>query len=157
MIEAIHAFVQGVDPLWQWAAVILVSMIPFIESYFGSVLGILAGVHPLIAVPAAIIGNWISMFIVVLLADKIRHAVMKGRQPKEGGRWQKFIGLMEKYGVALVSIIGQALLPSHFVAMALVTTGVRRPVVIFWQTISIALWGIAFGLLAVFGAELLFG
>ena len=72
MIESLQQFVETTDPVWQWLAIIAVSAIPFVESYFGSVLGVIAGVTVLIAVPAAIIGNWLSMFVLVVLGHRLR-------------------------------------------------------------------------------------
>jgi hypothetical protein len=55
MLDALQNFTESLPPLLQWVGVILASAIPFIESYFGSVIGILAGVNPVVAILAAIL------------------------------------------------------------------------------------------------------
>jgi len=151
-ITAIRDFVEATDAIWQWLAVMGVSAIPFIESYFGAAIGVLAGVPFPIALAAAVIGNWLSMFLLVIFGDKIRST----RKPKDkpiSARREKFKNMFNKYGVAGVSLLGQTLLPSQFTSMAMVTFGAPKWRVIFWQTISIILWGTAFGLLALAGSE----
>ena len=43
MIDALQDFTASLPTVLQWVGVILAAAIPFIESYFGSVIGILAG------------------------------------------------------------------------------------------------------------------
>ena len=154
MIDALQAFTESVHPLWQWAAIMLISAIPFVESYGGAFIGVIAGVPPVIAIAAAIVGNWISMVLVVLLFKKIRewrHSDQKPLTPRK----QKFKARFDRYGVAGVSLLGQTVLPSQITSGAMVGWGASRRAVIFWQSISIVLWGILLGMLALFGVNAL--
>lgn len=150
MLESLQQFVEATHPVWQWLAVAAAGAIPFVESYFGSALGIAAGVAAPVAIIAAIVGNWLSMFVLVTLGHRIRE--WRGVEEKPlSPRRQKFKNAYEKYGVAGVSLFGQAILPSQITSMAMVTFGANKANVIFWQTISIILWGVGFGLLAMLG------
>ena len=62
---------------------------------------------------------------------------------------------VDQYGVAGVSLLGQAILPSQITSMLMVTAGASKQKVILWQSISIVLWGIAFGALASAGLRLI--
>ena len=42
MIDALQDFTASLPTVLQWVGVILAAAIPFIESYFGSVIGVLA-------------------------------------------------------------------------------------------------------------------
>lgn len=66
MLEALQDFTLSLPEWARWAGVILISAIPFVESYLGSVIGIMAGIHPAVAIPAAVIGNTASMLLLVL-------------------------------------------------------------------------------------------
>ncbi|QEE60310.1 hypothetical protein FVA74_01060 [Salinibacterium sp. dk2585] len=156
MIDALQAFTESVHPFWQWAAVILISAIPFVESYGGALVGVLAGAPVIVAIIAAVIGNWISMVLVVLLFKKIRERRGSDEKPLTPRR-QKFKERFDKFGVAGVSLLGQTVLPSQITSGAMVGWGASRSAVIFWQTISIILWGIAFGVLGMLGVNLLAG
>lgn len=156
MIETLQDFTSSLPPLLQWLGIMLAGAIPFVESYIGSVIGILAGVNPIIAVAAAIVGNWISMLIFVLSAHKVRSGVVSRQQPRElSPRRVRLRERFDKYGVAGVSLIGQVILPSQITSAAMVSFGASKNVVILWQTISIIIWGVAFGVLATLGVSLL--
>ena len=160
MLESLQEFTATVPVMWQWAAVMLMSAIPFVESYFGSVLGVITGVSPALAIGAAIIGNIVSMLIFVLSADTVRGNIKKRtgattEQPSR--RKQRFQSLFNKYGIAGVSLLGQTFLPSQITSAALVSMTGERNKVIAWQVVSIILWGAAFGVLANVGVITLAG
>lgn len=154
MLENLQAFTESLPVAVQWLGVILASAIPFIESYLGSFIGVIAGINPFVAVAAAIVGNVISMLIFVLSAHGIRTAATRNKQAKElSPRQQKLKARFDRYGIAGVSLLGQAVLPSQITSALIVSFGAPKNKVIFWQVISIILWGVAFTLLALAGVE----
>ncbi|WP_309069657.1 hypothetical protein [Microbacterium sp.] len=154
MLDSLQTFTESLPPALQWLGVILLGAIPFIESYFGSFVGVLAGLSPWIAVPAAIIGNVISMLIFVLTAHGVRKAATRNREaPALSPRRAKLKERFERFGVPGVSLLGQLVLPSQITSAAIVGFGASRNAVILWQVISIILWGIVFGVLAMLGVQ----
>ncbi|WP_374928120.1 hypothetical protein [Kytococcus sedentarius] len=151
MLENLQQFTEGLPPALQWAGVALVSAIPFVESYFGSTIGIVAGLHPAVAIPAAIIGNAISMVVIVSLAGKGRDLAVGEKE--ESPRRARFRRAFDRWGVPGVSLLGQTLLPSQITSAMMVGLGADRRAVILWQCLSIALWGVAFGMLAMAGVQ----
>lgn len=163
MIEALQDFVSDFPTWMQWVGVMLVSAIPFVESYFGSLIGVVIGLPPVVAVTAAVIGNVISMLAFVMSAHGVRTRVVAGRsggvavadrEPEETPRRQKLRRAFDRYGVAGVSLLGQTILPSQITSAAMVSFGANRNLVIFWQIISIILWGVVFAILATLGVNL---
>ena len=158
MIDALQDFTASLPSFLQWFGVMLVSAIPFVESYFGSIIGILIGLPPAVAITVAIIGNVISMLVVVLSAHGVRTKVVAGRAlpeaPEESPRRVKLRHAFDRYGVAGVSLLGQTILPSQITSAAMVSFGANRNAVIMWQIISIILWGVVFGVLATLGVSL---
>ncbi|WP_271395461.1 small multi-drug export protein [Neomicrococcus lactis] len=155
MQEQLFQFVSQWDSWVQVLAVSLVSAIPFVESYFGSAIGVVAGMPLWLAVPAAVVGNWISMFVLVLLADKTRGRFAKPYAEKSKKR-ERFERLFNRWGVPGVSLIGQTVLPSQITSAAMVGAGASPRQVILWQSISIVIWGLVFGSLAMAGLAVLF-
>lgn len=155
MQEQLFQFVSQWDSWVQVLAVSLVSAIPFVESYFGSAIGVVAGMPLWLAVPAAVVGNWISMFVLVLLADKTRGRFAKPYAEKSKKR-ERFERLFNRWGVPGVSLIGQTVLPSQITSAAMVGAGASPRHVILWQSISIVIWGLVFGSLAMAGLAVLF-
>lgn len=158
MIESVQEFASTFPPAFQWVAVILAAAIPFIESYFGSVIGVVLGMNPVLAILAAVIGNVASMLLLVNGAHLVRGKVTKNKgTQEEKPKYKKLRAAFDKYGIAGVSLLGQAILPSQITSAALVSFGASKNKVIFWQIISIILWGTAFGALAYLGIDVMLG
>ena len=106
------------------------------------------------AIIAAVVGNVISMVLVVLSADRLR--ARRGVTPVEqlSPRKQRLRRMLDRFGVPGVSLLGQTVLPSQITSGALVAFGASTRGVIGWQVVSIILWGVAFGTLAVLGVDL---
>lgn len=156
MIDWLQGLAADVHPVLQWLVVILAGAIPFVESYFGSVIGILAGMPWYFAIPAAIVGNVISMVVFVLTAAGVRKAAKRDER-EETPRRRRLRRQFDKWGVPGVSLLGQTILPSQITSAAMVGFGASRQRVIVWQVVSIILWGAAFGVLAVLGVQLVGG
>lgn len=156
MIDWLQGLAADVHPVLQWLVVILAGAIPFVESYFASVIGILAGIPWFVAIPAAIVGNVVSMVLFVLTAAGVRKAAKRDER-EESPRRQRLRRQFDRWGVPGVSLLGQTILPSQITSAAMVGFGASRQRVIGWQIVSIILWGVAFGVLALLGVELLGG
>lgn len=156
MIETLQNAVSSLPEALTWLGIMLAAAIPLVESYFGSVIGVLIGLHPAVAIGLAVIGNIVSMLIFVLSAHAVRQKVTSSAvQKEESPRRRKLRERFDRYGVAGVSLAGQALLPSQITSAAMVSFGASKNAVIFWQIISIILWGAAFGVLATLGVSFL--
>jgi hypothetical protein len=62
--------------------VALAGMIPFVEGELAAVLGVWAGLNPVVAALAAAAGNFASVFVVVFFGARIRAAVVARRARK---------------------------------------------------------------------------
>ncbi|KGM13122.1 hypothetical protein [Cellulomonas bogoriensis] len=143
------AFVGDLESWQQIGALLLVSAIPFIESYLGSFMGILVGIEPLVAVAVASVGNAVSTFLLIAGAARARAAVRNGRvdagAPAPSKRRQKVARYMERFGVPGVSLLGPLALPSQFTGPTMVAIGASARSVYVWMGVSIIAWGVLFG------------
>lgn len=156
MLDRLQDFTASLAEPLQWLGVMLISAIPFVESYFGSVIGVLAGVPVVVAIVAAVIGNVLSMLVVVLGAHGVRARVVDDtRRDAESPRRQRLRRAFDRYGVPGVSLLGQMILPSQITSAAMVSFGASKQQVILWQVVSIIIWGVAFGLIAHLGFDLI--
>lgn len=145
-------FIAGLEPWQQIFGLMLAGMIPFIESYLGSFIGMLLGVHPLIVIPAAVVGNIIITFALIAIAGKTRGAVTKNRDPKELSKSkQKITKYLDRFGVPGVCFLGPLVLASQITAPVLIGLGAKKASVYLYTGLSIIAWGILFG---VFGEAL---
>ncbi|MFS0892763.1 small multidrug efflux protein [Microbacterium sp. 179-I 3D3 NHS] len=161
LIETFQTWVAQVPDLVQPLIVALAGAIPFIEGEGAATIGIIGGIHPVIAAAAAIVGNFLCVAVLVLASSGARSAivsrtrtdarVLAGGEPapateldREAGRpsarRQKFQRAFERYGVPGVSLLGPLLLPTQFTATMLAAAGVGKARVLLWQAIAIIGW-----------------
>lgn len=164
LIETFQDWVAQVPELLQPLIVALAGAIPFIEGEGAATIGILGGIHPVVAVIAAVIGNFLCVAALVLLGAGARNAVVTRSRARSaaasgGGtavetipaptstRSQKFQRAFERYGVPGVSLLGPLLLPTQFTATMLAAAGVGKARILIWQAVAIVLWTTAVAVL----------
>jgi len=155
MIETLQDF-AGSFPGWlQWLAVAIVAMIPFVESYTGTLIGVAIGLHPALAASAAIAGNAASMIGVVAITSRIRRRVQERREPArpahpaKPGRLRR---LFERFGIPGVALFGH---PTQISSAAMVGFGAKRTNVLVWELVSITAWGVLFAVVGGLGVTAL--
>lgn len=149
MIETLQDFAQSFPGWLQWLAVAIVAMIPFVESYTGTLIGVAIGLPAPIAGTAAIAGNAVSVLAVVLITGRIRDRVRAPGDP--AGRpgstkvRQRLRRLFERFGIPGVALLGH---PTQISAAAMVGFGADRTRVLVWELVSVTAWGALVAVLA---------
>lgn len=173
-LDTFQDFVAQMPEALQPLAVALVAAVPFVEGEGAISIGLVGGINPIVAGLAAIAGNLLCVFVLVLIASRTRSAVVAHRarvaareavatdapsaavpvdewrnrpsaEPGAGTRKQKFLHALDKYGVPGVSLLGPLLLPTMFTATMLAGVGVSRGRIMFWQTLAIVAWTVVVG------------
>ena len=158
LIDTFQDLVARVPELVQPLIVALAGAVPFVEGEGAAAIGVIGGIHPVIAALAGAIGNFVCVAILVLLSAGTRRAIVERRRAlvTAGGgsvaapepasprpaspRKEKFQRVLVRYGVPGVSLLGPLLLPTQFTATMLAAAGVTRARILFWQGLAIALW-----------------
>lgn len=164
LIETFQDLVAKVPELLQPLIVAAAGAVPFIEGEGAATIGIIGGINPVVAVIAAIIGNFLCVAVLVLLTSSGRQAVVSRHRarvaaggvneradapadevhaaliPDEKPRAAKFRRAFERYGVPGVSLLGPLLLPTQFTATMLAAAGVGKVRVLIWQALAIIGW-----------------
>lgn len=165
-IEAFQNWVAQVPDLLQPLIVGLAGAVPFIEGHGGAIIGIIGGMNPVVAIVAAMVGNFVCVAVVVAITSRARTALLQRQhervavsagsdkaaegetEPAEvSPRREKFQRAFDRYGVPGVSLLGPLLLPTHVTASMVAGTGVAPARVLFWQAIAITAWTLIFGVL----------
>ena len=84
LIETFQGFVAQVPELVQPLIVALAGAIPFIEGEGAVSIGIIGGIHPVVAAIAAIIGNFLCVAVLVIASSGARTAIVnrsRSRRP----------------------------------------------------------------------------
>lgn len=162
IIEGLQDLMSHVPQLVQPLIVALAAAIPFVEGELAAVLGVWAGLNPFVAFLAAVAGNFLSVFVVVVFGARIREAIVRRRarnrelvpagagagiepadsqeaKPESKGR-QRFRRFLVRFGVPGASILGPLALPTQFTSAMLVAAGVSKGWILLWQAIAIILW-----------------
>lgn len=161
LIDTFQNLVAQVPELVQPLIVALAGAIPFIEGEGAASIGIIGGIHPVVAAVAAIVGNFACVAILVLASSGARRAivsrsrvrqsvasdgsiidesVVSDESGRKAARREKFQRAFTRYGVPGVSLLGPLLLPTHFTATMLAAAGVSKARVLFWQALAIIGW-----------------
>lgn len=82
LIESFQGLVAQVPELVQPLIVALAGAVPFIEGEGAAGIGIIGGIHPLVAAGAAIVGNLLCVAILVAVGAGARDAVVSRRRAK---------------------------------------------------------------------------
>ncbi|MDX2290722.1 MULTISPECIES: hypothetical protein, partial [Streptomyces] len=79
LVLGFQNLVADVPTLVQPLIVAAAGAVPFIEGEGAAAIGIIGGIHPVVAVLAAAIGNLLCVAIVVLVTSRVRAAVTTRR------------------------------------------------------------------------------
>ena len=130
-------------------------------------IGVVGGLHPIVAGIAAAVGNFLCVLLVVLLTSRARAAVVNHRtarvaatgesagapesaadatvrkstpaKPESKGR-RRFKKALVRFGVPGASILGPLAVPTQVMSAMLVAGGTSRARVLLWQAVAIVLW-----------------
>jgi hypothetical protein len=163
-IDGFQELVAQVPEIVQPIIVMLAAAIPFIEGEGGAVIGVVGGLHPVVAAVAAATGNFLCVLIVVAVASRARTAVGDLRRSPVGvgaGGWrpgvdeeavqttvakaeskrrQRFNRWLVRYGVPGASVLGPLAVPTQVTAAILIGVGIPSRRVLLWQAVAIAVW-----------------
>ncbi|MFS0712782.1 small multidrug efflux protein [Microbacterium sp. 2P01SA-2] len=143
LIVGFQDLVARMPDILQPVIVALAGAVPFIEGEGAAGIGIIGGIHPVVAALSGAIGNFVCVAVVVLVAARVRTAVTtRGGAPEKpkSARSEKFQKAYHRYGTPGVSLLGPLLLPTQFTAAALTATGVPPRTVLLWQGAAIVMW-----------------
>lgn len=164
LIVNIQELVAQVPEAVQPFIIMLAGAIPMVEGEGGAIIGVVGGIHPVVAAAAAAAGNFLSVLLAVALTSRARTAVVDRRpsrvavgagagpgvdgealhetptaKPVSKGR-QRLNAWLVRYGVPGASILGPFAVPTQITATVLVGGGTPRRWVLLWQAVAIVIW-----------------
>ena len=148
------------DLFWAYLLVFVLAAVPFVEAILLSPIAILAGLSTVPVLFLAIIGNLLTVYIVIVFIDKIKQwRKRKGKDEdeneKSGKRAARARNIWQKYGLPGLALIGPYFIGSHLTAFLSLVFGGSKKSVTVWMTVSIAGWSIALAILAHMGVDVL--
>ncbi|ACQ78752.1 conserved hypothetical protein [Beutenbergia cavernae DSM 12333] len=157
LIVNLQDFTESLPPLLRWVGVMLAGLIPYVEAEGAALIGTVAGIHPAVAIPAAVLGNAIALAVVVGITSAVRTGVTRNRTSDANPKRERMRRVFDRWGVPGVSLLGPVLLPSHVTAAAMVGFGAPRGKVLAWGVVAVAAWAVVIGLVAYLGIRATLG
>ena len=167
-LEMFQDLIARVPEFMQPLIVALAGAVPFIEGEGAAALGIVGGIHPVVAIIAGAVGNFACVAVLVILSSRARTALVTRHRAKvqervlAGGgvesseltldpprtpRQAKFQRAFERYGLPGVCLLGPLVMPTQFTATMLAAAGIDRTRILIWQGVAIVLWTVVIGAL----------
>ncbi|WP_139367675.1 small multi-drug export protein [Bacillus sp. FJAT-44921] len=146
------------NTLWAYVLVLILAAVPFFEAYSVIPLAMIAGLSTVPAIILALIGNIVTVLIVIVFVDKIKAWRQKRKKEEEkepGKRAVRAKNLWNKYGLPGLALIGPLIVGSHLTAFMSLTFGGAKRKTAYWMTISISFWSLLFAILFYFGIDFL--
>ena len=108
IIEFFQGLASHVPDLLQPVIIAMAGAVPFIEGEVSSVIGVWAGLNPVIAGLAGAIGNFICVTVIVLLGARARKAVVTRREAKRNATEAAAVPAIVASGSAVASTDAEA-------------------------------------------------
>lgn len=145
------------EMLWAYIIVFLLAAIPFIEAVVIIPIAILGGLSAVPVFIVALLGNYLTVLLIILFIDRIKQWRNKKRQAdaedKTEKRQKRAYKIWQKYGLPGLALIGPFFVGSHVTAfMSLIFGGTKQKVAL-WMAISLVAWGILFAVLGHLGVD----
>lgn len=135
--------------------VFVLAATPFFEVVAVIPLAALAGLNTWVAVAVGLLGNILTVLLVIALMDKIKSWLAKRQNDKANNkRGERAERIWKKYGLPGLAILGPILVGSHLAAFLSMSFGGNKQSVAAWMIGSLVAWSVAAGILTSFGINL---
>ncbi|MGM7700563.1 small multi-drug export protein [Pseudalkalibacillus sp. Hm43] len=136
--------------------VFLLAATPFFEMIAVIPIGIIAGLNPWVVILVSLLGNLLTVLLVILLIEKITIWLEKRREKKgkvAKKRSERAERIWKKYGLPGLALFGPILVGSHLAAFLSMAFVQNKRMVAFWMQGSLILWAVVTGVLTYYGVD----
>lgn len=142
--------------MFEYVLVFLGAAIPWLEMALVIPLGIIGGLNPITVSIVAIVGNLLTVLLLIIGFEKFQQWLAKRREGKEQAaskRSQRAKELWRKYGLPGMLMLGPILIGTHVAAFIALVLGGSKQQTTLWSVISIVAWAIAFAVVTALGFD----
>jgi len=154
-------WVQQTDGIWQYIALFLISILPFLDVFYLIPVGIVLEMSPVAVGIIAFLGNFIMVLVFAIFFKQISEWRNKRREKKgktaPSKRETKARHIWEKYGLPVFALLSPSLLGTDLAALTALLLGSSRIKVITWIGISLVIWSIFMTVGSVYGFKYING
>lgn len=138
--------------------VFIFSAIPLLEAFVVVPIGILGGMNFILTNIIGIAGNIMTLFILIVMMDRIKRWYLKRRERKGRGKSknsERAENIFKKYGLPGLAFIGPFFIGSHFAALMAVILGGSQKATFWWVTLTVIVSTVGISILIQFGVDVI--
>ena len=150
-------WVQQADGIWQYIALFLISILPFLDVFYIIPVGVVFGMSPIAVGIIAFLGNFIMVLVFTMFFKQISDWRNRRREKKgitkPSKRETRAKHIWEKYGLPVFALLSPAILGTDIAALTALLLGSSKVKVIIWIGISLVLWTVVMTVGSVYGFQ----
>lgn len=148
-------WVQQSEGVWQYAALFLISILPFLDVFYIIPVGVALGMSPIAVGVISFLGNFIMVIVFAMFFRQIAEWRNK-RRAKKGKtgptkRETRARHIWEKYGLPVFALISPSILGTDIAALMALVFGSSKPRVVTLMGVSLVAWSIVMTVGSVYG------
>ena len=147
--------------IWEYFVLFVLALVPWLEVFLVVPLGIAIGLNPVLVGIVGFVGNWIPVLIIGFFFTRISNWYRRRRARKLGISEEEALSagkkmtrarrIWDRYGTPGLALIAPAIVGTDIAALLALSLGSSRRWVLFWITLSLALWTVALAVGAHYG------
>lgn len=119
--------------------------------------GIVSGLDPVLVTIVAVVGNLLTVFLLIIGYEKLQVWLASRRKSKpvtDSKRSNRAMQLWKKYGLPGMILLGPILIGTHVAAFIALVVGGTKSQTTLWSVISIILWALVFAFATALGVDI---
>ncbi|WP_337099144.1 small multi-drug export protein [Paenibacillus sp. YIM B09110] len=150
-------WVQQADGIWQYIALFLISILPFLDVFYIIPVGIALEMSPVAVGIISFSGNFIMVLVFTLFFGQISRWRSRRREKKgitkPSKKETRARHIWEKYGLPVFALLSPAILGTDLAALTALLLGSSKVSVVTWMGISLVVWSIVMTVGSVYGLQ----
>ena len=150
-------WVQQSEGVWQYATLLLISIVPLFDVFIIIPLGVALGMSPIAVGIISFLGNFIMVIVFAMFFKQIA-AWRNKRRAKKGKtgltkRETKAKNMWEKYGLPVFALLSPFILGTDIAALMALLFGSSKPRVVTLMGVSLVVWSVVMTVGSVYGLK----
>ncbi len=150
-------WVQQAEGIWQYVALFLVALLPFLDVFYIIPVGVALGMSPIAVGVISFIGNFIMVIVFAMFFRQIAEWRNK-RRAKKGKtgptkRETRAKNIWEKYGLPVFALLSPSILGTDIAALMALVFGSSKIRVVTLMGVSLVIWSVVMTVGSVYGLK----
>jgi uncharacterized membrane protein len=148
------------DEILLYLTIIVLAATPWIEILVVIPFGIGVGLNPVLVALFSFLGNIIPIYLIVVGFERLniwwakrrgKYLVNPSDESWSSGRKAKAMNILRRYGVPGMALVSPILIGAHLGAVITLLVKAPRNQIIWWMSVSLAIWTIVLTIASYFG------